>query len=222
MRSLSVRSYDKFEINRSLPLVEQGQTVGNISPTSKTYNMDRTTFKIYDCSYFVSFNETIVVDIEGELSTVDQYQKSTSFQLYEIPSENLIIIDATTAVAKRFINQVEKQYGDLVKTNIFNFDFSTIGEHQQNTKAIYFAVEDDVVDNKIFFGNGVEQDQEAVRAIDDSTATYLMVEVDLRNKARTIGFSKKGAIVIYSTPNDLSELENAYLQLAYDAVKVFH
>ncbi len=220
MRSLTIRTINRFDIDENLPILKNGNPVGSISPTGRTFIMEGITFNVYSCSYFVSFNETIMVRTpeEDTYFTVDSYQKSENFELYTIPNRNLLFVDAPTGTSKTFLTALTQQYPDKIDTEIYCFDFPVIGQYQNNAKAIYFSVDDDAIDNKIFFGNGVDQDDEAVQAIDNENATYLMVEIDLRQRARTIGFSKKGAIVIYNIPNDLEGFENPYLQLAYDAI----
>lgn len=221
MRSLTVRKFEKFDITDNLPLLKKGEPVGSIAPSEQTYTMEGKLFQIFNCSYFISINETIMVrpNEEDGLITVDNYKKSQNFNLYLLADQNILFVDIPTGVAKNFLSVLTNQYPEKVKTNVYNFDFPTIGQLQNNAKAIYFSVDDDAIDNKIFFGNGVDQDDEAVQAIDREDATYLMVEIDLRQRARTIGFSKKGAVILYNTPNDLNNLENPYLQLAYDAIE---
>lgn len=220
MRSLTIRNFHRFNVDENLPIVKNGTPVGGISPAGKTFVMEGVTFNVYSCSYFVSFNETIMVrnPEEDTYFTVDNYQKSENFVLYTVPDENLIFVDAPTSVAKTFLTALTNQYPERINTSVYDFDFSVIGQYQNSAKAIYFSVDDIAIDNKIFFGNGVDQDAEAVQAIDNESATYLMVEIDLRQRARTIGFSKKGAIVIYNIPNDLEDLEDPYLQLAHDSI----
>ena len=220
MKSLTIRKTNFFNVDDNFPLIKNNQPIGSIAPTGETFNMEGVVFELFQCSYFINFNDTIIVEIDGNVDTVDSYKKSSAFMLYYVRRDNLIFVDAPTAIAKNFLSALEKQYPNKVKTQVYNFDFRAIGQHQSNTKAIYFSVDDDVIDSKTFHGNGVDQDMEAIDAIDNSNATYLMVEIDLRMKSRTIGFSKKGAIVIYSKPIDLT-LENPYLQLAYDAVTNF-
>ena len=221
MKSITVRETVSFNIDDDLPLLRNGEPIGNISPTNRTYNMEGITFKIYQCSYFINYNDTIIVEIDGNIDTVENYKKSSSFMLYYVPQKNLIFVDTPTAIAKNFLTALERQYPNKVKTNVYPFDFKTIGQFQNNTKAIYFSVDDDVIDSKTFHGNGVHHDLEATDAIDNANATYILVEIDLRSKSRTIGFSKKGAVVIYSQPVDLQDLDNPHLQLAYDAVQFF-
>lgn len=221
MKSITIRETNLFNVDNDLPLLKNGTPIGNISPTSSTYNMEGIVFEIYQCSYFINYNDTIIIEIDGTVNTVDSYKKSSSFMLYYVSQSNLIFVDAPTAVAKNFLAALEKQHPNKVKTKVYEFDFKAIGQYQNNTKAIYFSVDDDLIDSKTFHGNGVHQDMEATDAIDNANATYLMVEIDLRSKSRTIGFSKKGAIVIYSQPFDLQNLDNPHLQLAYDAVNSF-
>ncbi|WP_313265680.1 hypothetical protein [Enterococcus sp.] len=220
MRSLTIRRFTNFNIEDTLPLIKGGEPIGTISNTNRTFVMEGNVFNIYNCSYFLSIKDTIMVkptEDEGFI-TVDFYKKSQTFDLYVVQNENILFVDAPTTLSKSFLSTLSNQYPERVSTHIFDFDFSILGQYQNNAKAIYFSVDDDAIDNKIFFGNGVDRDDEAVQAIDNENATYLMVEIDLRQRARTIGFSKKGAIVVYNTPNDLETFENPYLQIAYDAI----
>ncbi len=221
MKSITIRETALFNVDDNLPLLRGGQPIGSIAPTGRSFNMDNVSFEIYQCSYFININDTIIVEIDGNVNTVDSYKKSSSFELYYVSQSNLIFVDTPTAVAKNFLTALERQHPDKVRTRVYNFDFRTISQYQSNTKAIYFSVDDDLIDSKTFHGNGVHQDMEATDAIDNSNATYLMVEIDLRNRSRTVGFSKKGAIVLYNQPVDLYHLENPHLQLVYDAVLSF-
>lgn len=221
MKSLTIRTCTNFSITENLPLIKSGQPVGSISPTGRSFDLGGRIYNIYTCNYYVTINDTIMVEdrIEGGFTTVEHYKKSTSFEAYYSAHDQLLFVEAPTAIAKTFLTLLQNKYPEKVNTVVYDFDFVKIGEYRNTTKAIYFAVNDDSIDNKVFWGNGVDQDTEAIEAIDNSQATYLMVEMDIMLRARTIGFSKKGAIVIYNVPSDLN-LENPYLQLAYNAIQL--
>ncbi len=221
LKSLTIRKVEKFNVDDSLPLLKDDTTIGNIAPTERSFVIERTTFTEFHCTYYVDFNDTIIVEVDGNLNTVDNYKKSSSFSLYFSDQKNLLFVDAPTAISANFLNNLEQKYPDKIKTNIFAFDFQKISEHQNNSKAIYFAVDDAVIDSKTFYGNGVHQDIEAIDAIDNQNATYIMAEIDLQGQSRTVGFSKKGATVIYSKPIDLEHLERPYLLLSYEAATSF-
>ncbi|CZR03694.1 hypothetical protein [Trichococcus collinsii] len=221
MKSLTVRTCVNFSITENLPLIKAGQPVGNIAPTGRSFDLGGRIYNVYTCNYYVTINDTIMIEdrIEGGFTTVEHYKKSTSFEAYYSANDQLLFVEAPTAIAKTFLSLLQSQYREKVNTIVYDFDFGKIGEYKNNAKAIFFAVNDDSIDNKVFWGNGVDQDTEAIAAIDNSQATYLLVEMDIIQRARTIGFSKKGAVVIYNVPNDLN-LENPYLQLAYNAIQL--
>lgn len=88
---------------------------------------------------------------------------------------------------------------------------------EKHAKGLYFAVDEDTITSKHFFGTGVETDDEAADAIDNEKATYLIANIDVLGKSRTIGFSKKGALVLYSKPSDIDK-ERPYLELAIETL----
>lgn len=221
MKSLTIREVEKFEVDDNLPLLKDDTTIGTIAPTERSFVIEKTTFQEFHCTYHVDFKDTIIVEIDGNLNTVDTYKKTSSFSLYFSAKEKILFVDAPTAISANFLNNLQQKYPDKIKTNVFAFDFSKISEHQNNSKAIYFSVDDSIIDSKTFYGNGVHQDIEAIDAIDNQNATYIMAEIDLQGKSRTVGFSKKGATVIYSKPVDLENLEHPYLLLSYEAATSF-
>lgn len=153
----------------------------------------------------------------GEYHTFEEYKKSVQFKAYYAADKNLLFIEVPTSIAKNFLKLLSEQHEEKVTISHYDIDFSKVSIFQNTAKGIYFTVDDEEVDNKIFFGTGVDQNLEASQAIDSQQATYLIAQIDLIGKERTIGFSKKGALVVYNTPNDLSA-ENPYIELAYSAV----
>lgn len=53
----------------------------------------------------------------------------------------------------------------------------------------------------------------------DDTATFLIGKMDILQKERTIGFTKAGALLMYSSLNDIDN-ENPFLNAARAIIKI--
>lgn len=219
MKSLTLQNCSKFIVNNSLTLLNGEIKVGEIVSAGSII-IEKESFKSYDCELFITVNEDILVrDIQnGELFPVAQYKKGTKFKCYYSENKKLLFIDAPTAISKRFLKVFKENHSEKIECSRYDIDFGRVGEFTTTARGIYFQVDEEQVDRKNFFGTGVDQNAEVAQAISEEQATYLLAEIDLEGKSRTIGFSKKGALVIYNTPNDL-QVEFPYLQLAFAAIK---
>ncbi|GIQ94183.1 hypothetical protein [Lactiplantibacillus plantarum] len=221
MKSISIFHVDRFDVTDSISFLEDA---GSLSPVGKTLVINHETLQEYTCTYNVTINEDILVKqlTTGQYVPADEYKKSNTFPLFYNKTNNIIFILAPTTIVKGFVETLTDNYGTKVgNLSRFEFDFGKISKFETNAKGLYFNVDDTSVDTKHFFGAGVQNDDEANEAIDNKTATYLMAQLDVAGKARTIGFSRKGALVIYSKP-DVNEHEKPYLQLAMDTLLVIN
>lgn len=210
MRSYTLRTVNTFNLNGNHPIVIGSVNYGNISKvTNASKVINGKSFELYQCSFLETLVEDIIVD--GEV--IEEYQKSKSFFLYYCEKSSLILVETSTNIAKSFLKKLSDAYKDRVNLSLVRFNFNKIKINSPGIKGVYFNVEDDAdVDSKAFFGNDVDNNNEASTAIEDENATYLIISKDIAGVNRTIGFSQKSAIVLYNKVNE----ENGYLQLIVD------
>ncbi|KRK87487.1 hypothetical protein FD17_GL001240 [Lentilactobacillus sunkii DSM 19904] len=217
VKSLSIYNVNKFEFVESVSLPDSS---GSIAPVGKSLTINRDTVLPFTCTYNIIINEDILAkDMKnGTYIPTESYKKSNTFSGFFDETRNLLLLMAPAAVSKNFIKELENNYPNKIdKLSTYTFDFHNIHSFERGARGIYFNVDDDTdIDTKHFFGNGVQENVEVQDAIDNDKATYLMAKIDVDNKERTIGFSRKGTLVIYSKPNDDSD--QGYLQLALDTL----
>ncbi|RHW48446.1 hypothetical protein [Lactobacillus bombicola] len=220
MKSLTLYKVNKLDIDDSVSLVQDKITIGTISPNENTLTISKNIFKEFSCTYNSIIKEDILALIDNELIPVDEYQHTNSFKAFYCEEKNLFFVFAPSSICKGFIKALESTYSKEVNIpNPIQFPFNKIKKYEKSARGLYFNVNDDTVTSKHFFGAGVEQNDEAVEAIDENRATYLMAKIDVSGISRTIGFSKKGALVMYSKPVDKQDRKYPYLELAVEILQ---
>ncbi len=224
MKSLTIYNCTNFNITDSVSILEETKTdntnenAGSISPNGSSLIISSKTFLLFSCVYNVKVKHDILAWINGAYQPAPIYKEANSFPAFFCNDNNLLIIVAPTPIAKGFTEALKATYPDKVNiSGPLNFDFNKIKTFEKHAKGLYFAVDEDTITSKHFFGTGVETDDEAADAIDNEKATYLIANIDVLGKSRTIGFSKKGALVLYSKPSDIDK-ERPYLELAIETL----
>ena len=207
MHSFTLRhvKYFDFSDEQSYQLKDKEKEYGSISKLpNQSRNVNGITFEIYQCRFLETITEEIIID--GEIK--NEYQKAKKFNLFYSRNENLLILETSTVIAKNFLKRLLDLYPKNTDLKAFQFDFEQIKIQTSTVKGIYFNVDDDnSVDSKAFFGNDVDRNDEANEAIVHKNATYLIINLDVANKNRTIGFSQKSAIVLYNNFSDEEAFE---------------
>lgn len=208
-----MRKVQKFDLASNHPVTKSDKIIGNISyEANSSLVIDNTSFQKYTCTFFETFKDSIIVD--GTPYT--EYQKSSTFSIYYSKNKKLLLAETSTNIAKTFLNALETNYGSDVVLSLIDFDFNKIRGNESNVKGLYFNVDGDAeIDSKAFFGNEIDGNSEAQDALDSENATYLMIALDIANFERTIGFSKKSAIVLYNKPKEQENSVNPHLELVY-------
>lgn len=222
MKTLSIFNCNKFNVSETISLLDKnGSTVGTVSkPTTDHLIISDKKFSHFNCTYNVTIKKDILALINGTYEPCEQFQQAEDFSAFYSEKEHLLIIAAPRGIVKEFIKTF-KTYSEKIDNNIkpINYDFNTINEYEdEESRALYFNVDDTSINSKHFFGVGVDQDEEAKQAIDNKTATYLMATLDILGKARTIGFSKSGAMVIYNNVEDIKK-DHPFMELAIETLK---
>ena len=211
MKSYTIRKTSLFDFEGDNPIAVKQNPVGAISKDNgSTLIINSTSYQKYTCTFFQTIKESILVDGTPH----ESYQKSTTFPLYYSKTKQLIFVETSTNIAKVFLSALEKSYEDKVNFVNIYFAFNKIISLNSNVKGLYFSVDgDDEVDSKAFFGNEVHRNTEAKDALDTENATYLMISLDISGTERTIGFSQKGAIILYNRVHADEQNVNPYLEL---------
>ncbi|EEI25816.1 hypothetical protein [Lentilactobacillus hilgardii] len=218
MKSLSVQKVSRFDFTDSVSFPDSS---GSIALAGNTLTISNDILQPFTCTYNITVNEDILVkDMEtGKFVPTDEYKKSTTFPAFYDQTKGILFLMAPSIISKGFMKELINSYGPKLATSgVYDFDFTKISRFEVRASGIYFNVDDDTdVDTKHFFGSGVQDNDEVIDAIDKDNATYLMAKIDVDGEQRTIGFSKKGTLVIYSKLND-DGVEQPYLQLAIDTL----
>lgn len=222
MKALSIFHCNKFDISETISLLDKkGLTVGTVSkPTTDHLIISDKKFSHFNCTYNITIKKDILALINGTYEPCEQFQQAKDFSAFYSKRENLLIIAAPRDIVKEFIKTFQT-YPDKIDNDIkpIDYNFNTInGYEDEEARALYFNVDDTTINSKHFFGVGVDQDEEAKQAIDNKTATYLMATLDILGKARTIGFSKSGAMVIYNNVEDIKK-DYPFIELAIETLK---
>lgn len=217
MQSLTIRICQEFDLSPdegTLTINHKGQRAGTIANVDDTRVISNTVFRIFDCTFFKTINDHIILD-DG--TTYDHYQKANTFHLYYSEQEHLFFVPGATNTIKTFLKALIKQYPEKFNYQNYHFDFNRIRTTNTLVKGVWFKVDGGSVDSKAFFGDEVDQDDEANEALDAENGTYLIAQMDIATIERTIGFSQKSAIVIYNTITPTDEVPLPYLQTVFDA-----
>lgn len=203
MQSYSIRLCPQFNITSNIDIKykTKDKVIGSISPTENTIIMNRISFSIFDCKYYRSVNKDIFVD--G--TPYNEYQEVNTFKLYYSQVKQLILTEASTDVASSFLKYLSAQ--ENITMTREDFDFIKLSQNNTLVHQIWFTTDETNVKSKGFNGIQVNRDVEANKAILEGKATYIKVDIDVNNIKRTIGFSKKSAIIIINKNNlDQSDL----------------
>lgn len=223
MKSLTIEKCTKFNVCQTLALTLNGKTAGSISPdnTTPTLNIEGTKLLVFSATLLIDVKENIVVDIQGTETALSNYKTANDFTIYYAPGKNILILDTPSPIAKKFATAIKQAYPDDIEFQNCTYDFEKITRQTSTTKALYFEVDDSIIDSKGFFGDDIHNAPEAAQAIKQKNATYLVAEIDVLNKTRTVGFSQKGTLVFYSKPIDLNEDDYPYVQLSLHCADAF-
>lgn len=208
--SITIKQADNFSftgiknLNNDLGSIERDRDL--------TFNHD--TFEKYKCKFNHQFTEEIVVEVDTGIYTVTNYKKVKNFDLFYSKKNNLLFFIAPNKVVNAFCKKLDK---DLTITiHNYTFDFLNIVVLQNSTKVVNFKVEDIHIDNKTFNGVDVENNDEVREALVNDKATYMVLNMDVANEPRSIGFSKKGIIVIQNKIYATAGIPEPYLKCAHD------
>lgn len=103
--SISVRKVKKFDIpDGKTDIKKANVTIGSISKTSKTLNIENKTFIKFKGSYTKTIDDEILVynPYADEYQQYENYQKAFEFDIFYSSSDQLLFLSTTTPIAKKF------------------------------------------------------------------------------------------------------------------------
>lgn len=216
MKSLTVRVAHRFNIDRDLALTDASGNMGNISiDEPRTITIEGNVYSVYNATFTQLIEDSILINGENdELLAINEYRRNNAFKVYYNQNTNLLFATAPSEITKNFLRALETNFSEIVSLSTFDFDFQRIITLVNSTRGVTFNTEEDGVTKKRFSGDSVASNIEASTAIDDNAATFLIGKMDVLNRERTIGFTKAGTLLIYSSVNDINQEGNPYLYLA--------
>lgn len=216
MKSMTLRVCTKFNLNPdedTLPVSHKGESTGTIINADDTRTISNSIFHVFDCTFYKNFDEKIILD-DGTVE--DHFKKATNFRLYYSDKKQILLVPGPTNTTKTFLKDLADSYPERFDYKKFHFDFTQISQSNSLVKGIWFKVDDELIDSKAFFGDEVDQDDEASAALNSENGTYLITQLDIAGVERTIGFSQKSAIVVYNTIAPTDAMPLPYLQTIFD------
>lgn len=215
MQSLTLKRVQKFDISQALSLSDDNNELGTIAPDSpQTLIVESRKFKVFNATFTETINESIfVLNDEAELQAINEYKRSEVFKVFYDTTDKILYSTAPSVISRNFFKALEDTEPSNVSLSNFNFDFRKIQTRLNSTRGITFTTEEEGVQKKRFTGDNVDANQEAGEALTDDTATFLIGKMDVLQKERTIGFTKAGALLMYSSLKDI-ENENPFLNAA--------
>lgn len=213
MSSYSVRLCPSFNITTETIIKYKtvDTKVGKITPLTNTKLVNNISFKTFDCEFYRNVNNDI--SINGERFT--EYQEVKKFRLYYSQTKQLILVESNVDVGASFLKLLSQQENITMTREDFNF--IKIAQNNTLVHQIWFTTDGEHVRSKGFNGIQVNMDDEAKQAILDDKATYIKVDIDVSGIKRTIGFSKKSAIVIINK----NKLDQTNLELALETYGLY-
>ena len=207
MKSLAIKTANKFNVNGTHPVVQDGVEVGSISVDDPAdIFVERTQFNVYNAIYNEVVNENILVtNADDVVETYDEYRVPNSFKIFYSEQRHLLIAAAPSQVSKPFFKALQSQYPDEIALSPYNFQISQLIERLDIKTSVTFTVDEDGVQRKRFSGDAVIDNNEAATAVENGNATFLIGKADLLGRERTLGFNVAGSLLIYSNPSDIDQ-----------------
>ncbi|PCQ20270.1 hypothetical protein CP995_08450 [Klebsiella pneumoniae] len=154
----------------------------------------------YKCKIKNKINQEIIVDIESKEVTKSHYIIPNEFEMYYCSNNCLMFTLINTELSKEFYKIIEEKME--LKVDKINFDFVKIIERNYIAKGVWYEVSSNTIKTKGAFGPSVNRDEESLNAIKKQKAKYLTIEYSHSTGTKTVGISKKSAIVLYNKFDD--------------------
>lgn len=206
--SISVRKVEEFNIpDGKTDIKKANVTIGSISKTSQTLNIENKTFVKFKGSYTKTIDDEILVynPDADEYQQYENYQKAFEFDIFYSSSDQLLFLSTTTPIAKKFLKELEKIDNLEIKYTSLKFDLKAISDMMPQTKGVSFNSTDAGVSSKSFSGDEVDVNDEATEALDNDEATKIIGTLDILGKCRTIMLTQSGTILSFTSLTDFSD-----------------
>ncbi|WP_019205559.1 hypothetical protein [Limosilactobacillus ingluviei] len=221
VKSISIRNVKNFDIPTGLTEITKANVpLGTINRTQKTLTTEsKISFEILKCTFSKDINEEISAYIPQleEYISLDQFKKKFAFNMYYSKETQLLFSEAITPVTKSFLSALKDTPQVTFDFSNIHFDFDKISPYFEQTKGIRFNSNDQGVNNKTFNGTAVDENTEALLAIQNDDATQIIGVMDIGNTAYTISITQSGTLVVYNRISRFDEKEVPMLEFAVSA-----
>ena len=219
--SMSIREIDTFDIPEELVTLSQANVpLGSIVKTARTLTIDGILFEIYEATFTkdVSDNITVYLDELDTYKEISSYKKRFSFNIYYDRQRQMLFSEATTPVTKSFLKVLKVTPGVDVSFHTLQFDLQDISNRFDQTKGIRFNSDDQGVHNKSFSGDQVDENDEALAALQNQDATQIIGVIDILQHSRTVMLTQSGTIMLFSNLHDLDAKGQPMLEFTVAAL----
>lgn len=184
----------------------EGEGTLTFEDADRTIDIDGDTIKVFKGHYDLKKTQSGIV-FEKEFS---YYFEPHSFNVYQDPINNLIIVAVKKAAASNFVNELQKNRVNKVQKYSFqklDIDFDKITANANNVSGLWAQVNRGHVHSKGYFGDGVNEDAEVKQVIAEKRTSYVQIETQMSdNSSISIGITKGGNIVLQTPPKSEKEL----------------
>lgn len=201
MQTFGLRIVNNFDITKQSINIknENGESILEIKKQN-SISLENKIYYKFKCKIKNKINQEIIVDIESKEVTKQHYVIPNEFEMYYCSNNCLMFTLINTELSNEFY-KIIKDKMKLTVTKI-NFDFVKIIERNYVAKGVWYEVSSNTIKTKGAFGPSVNRDNESLNAIKNQKAKYLTIEYNHSTGTKTVGISKKSAIVLYNKFDD--------------------
>lgn len=221
-KSISVRKIFKLNIPEGITEITKADVpLGTITKSGKTLSTENgIIFEVLNCSFSKDITESIsayIFELDQYVS-LDHFKKKFTFNMYYSSKKGLLFSEAVTPVTKSFLSALKTTPNVDLEYTTEHFDFDKISSQFAQTRGVRFNSSDQGVNNKLFNGNAVNENNEALLAIQNDDATQIIGVINMGNTDYTVSFTQSGTVVVY---NKIPHFERKEVPMLEFAVSVF-
>lgn len=221
-KSISVRHVEKLNIPDGITEVAKANVpLGSIKKSKTIFIAERHKFTVFECEFTKDISEEISVYIQKLENYFDlsHYKKKFSFKIFYSSEKKILFSEAPTPVTKSFLSALENTEGIEFEFKTMHFAFDKVEQLFNQTKGIRFDSNDRGVTQKLFNGNKVDSNSEALSAIQSDSATQIIGVIELLSHPYTVTLTQSGTIMSFTKINDFQDKEFPMLEFAVNLLQ---
>ncbi len=216
MKTFGLRNVIGFDTKTSGEILDDNDKIVLEIKSNNSIVHEQTVFLKYTCTLKKNITERAIFTYQRQEIEVPNYVIPNKFEMYYHSQSGLMFTIANTAISNEFFKVIENNLKCTVSK--IDFNFKKIIQRSYTAKGVWYTVDGNSVKTRGAFGPYVDRDTESLNAIQNDKGTYLTIEFNHTSGPKTVGLSKKSAIVIYNK-FDNSEEEITLMLLVYNTFK---